>query len=121
MLASLWLYIAALTVFLLLNALDVHSTWLVVTHSSTRSERNPLARFLLRKLGALRGLLALKGVIILVLPLVIIWWDDAPMHINLILLGADLAYGLVVGNNYRIYRRILARRRDFAGHGRPVN
>ena len=115
-LASFWLYVLALGVFLALNALDVHSTWLVVTHSSLRSERNPIARWLQKRLGPLAGLLALKGVIVLILPLIILWWDDAPTEMTLILLVADLAYGIVVANNYRIYRRLRARRTEFAGH-----
>ncbi|MCD4828536.1 MAG: DUF5658 family protein [Candidatus Cloacimonetes bacterium] len=118
MLAGFWLYVASLSVFLALNALDVHSTWLVVKYSSIRSERNPLARMLLRKLGPLWGLLALKGVILLILPLIVLWWDDAPTQMTLILLAADIAYALVVANNYRIYRRLRRQRSNFTGQSR---
>ncbi len=118
MLTSLWLYLVALGLFLALNVLDVHSTWLVVTWSSIHSERNPIARWLLKKLGVLPGLLALKGVILLILPLILLWHDDAPLEITLVLLLSDAAYALVVANNYRIHRR-LRRRANFAGHTSP--
>ncbi len=108
---SLPIFLLLLFVFIALNILDVHSTFLVVSNTSTRSERNPVARFLLRKLGVKRGLVTLKLLLIPILALMVWYYPQARKEIVGVLLLSNFLYLLVVANNYRIHRRIQRRRR----------
>ncbi len=108
---SLPVFILLLFVFITLNILDIHSTFLVVINSSTRSERNPIARFLLKKLGVKRGLVTLKLLLLPILALMVWYYPEARREIVGVLLISNFLYLLVVGNNYRIFRRIRRRRR----------
>ncbi len=108
---SLPVFLLLLLIFVTLNILDIHSTFLVVMNSSTRSERNPVARFLLKKLGVKRGLVTLKLLLIPILALIVWWYPQARREIVGVLLISNTLYLLVVGNNYRIFRRIQRRRK----------
>ncbi len=107
MLKSFFLFISALIFFLFLNVLDGHSTYLVVRRSSLRSERNPFARWVFSKLGLLKGIFALKGIIVLLLPLMFWVYKEEPKDINLVLIVANTAYSAVVINNYRNFLKIM--------------
>ncbi|HNT52625.1 MAG TPA: DUF5658 family protein, partial [Candidatus Syntrophosphaera sp.] len=54
-------------VFVLLNVLDGHSTWMVLRPNRYHRERNPVARWVFRKLGLPRGIVIFKFVLLLIL------------------------------------------------------
>jgi hypothetical protein len=93
-------------IFSILNILDGHSTFLVVINSNLKSERNPFARFLFRKLGLKTGIILLKSFSILIILLAYIWIRDLRYELNIILTIANVFYLFVVFNNYRNYRNI---------------
>ena len=98
---SLVLFVSLLTYFYLLNLLDSHSTFLVVSLSSFRSERNPIARFIFKKFGLVRGIIILKSIILIITPLMIWVYVTDSFKINLTLIIANILYSVVVFNNYR--------------------
>ena len=109
-LSSLWLGIALGIIFLLLNVLDAHSTWLVIKPDFYHRERNPIARWVFKKLGALRGIVVFKVVLVCFLLAVIVLGDiwDSLTH-NIVFLVADIIFLAVVINNYLVWRRIRRR------------
>lgn len=104
---SLALFVSLLLIFVGLNILDVHSTYLVVSAFGIGSEKNPIAKLLLRKFGNLKGLIFLKSILIFIIPLMIWAYLMSPFEINLTLIIANLLYFFVVVNNYRIYKKKL--------------
>lgn len=94
-------------VFLLLNILDAHSTWLVVRKDNYHRERNPVARWIFRKLKLPRGIILFKTFLLSGLMIAFGYyaaWDA--FTLNIILVVANLVFLLVVLNNYRIARRL---------------
>jgi hypothetical protein len=98
-----------LLIFILLNVLDAHGTYLVVSHSSYRSERNPIARFLFRRLGLVPGILVLKSIIAVVIFLIIRYYNLLKTEILIILSIANVAYSIIVTKNYKHYRKLKQR------------
>lgn len=99
-------FIILLVIFLILNGFDIDSTIRVVRLSSMRSEKNPVARFIFRKFGLIKGVIILKSIIIFLIPLMIwVFFTDA-YGINLTLLIADIFYMIVVINNYWNYKKV---------------
>ncbi len=103
---SLQLFVILLAIFYLLNFLDAHSTYLVVNNSSLMNEKNPIARFCFRIFGLLKGIICLKFITVLLLPLMISFYREEANEILLTLLIADILYVYVVLNNYRIFLKI---------------
>ncbi len=104
----LTLFLAA--IFLVLNALDGHSTYLVIRPAHYERERNPLARFIFRKLKVPAGIIIFKTLILaIVIPAIAYYaaWDA--LTINIVMLVADLLFLWVVHHNYRIFRRQISR------------
>jgi len=94
-------------VFLVLNVLDAHSTYLVIKPHHYEREKNPIARWVFRKLQIPRGIVIFKVLLMSILIVAISYyaaWD--PLTINIAMLIADLLFLLVVLHNYRIARRI---------------
>lgn len=94
-------------VFIILNILDGHSTFLVLKPHHYQREKNPVARWIFKKLGIPRGIIIFKTLLLVVLILAISYyaaWDA--LTINVTLLVADLVFLLVVLHNYRVYRRM---------------
>ena len=94
-------------VFIILNTLDGHSTFLVLKPHHYQREKNPVARWIFKKLGIPRGIIIFKTLLLVVLILAISYyaaWDA--LTINVTLLVADLVFLLVVLHNYRVYRRM---------------
>ncbi len=108
---SLPVFILLLFTFIALNILDIHSTFLVVTNTSIRSEKNPIARFFLKRLGVKRGLITLKMILLPVIVLMAWYYPHSRKEIIGVLLLSNFLYLAVVANNYRIFRRIVHRRR----------
>ena len=98
----------ALLVFTLLNLLDIITTYNVIRRVGSVAEANPLARFLLERMGV-AGLFALKyfvmGAVVLVGYL-----GNALLHsiwVNNIMLSAVVAW-----NSYQNYKLSSRERRD---------
>jgi len=101
------LCLALTLIFCILNILDGHSTFLVLKPHHYHREKNPLARWIFRKLGIPRGIIIFKTLLLTILILAISYytaWD--PLTINIAMLVADILFLLVVLHNYRVYRRI---------------
>lgn len=97
--------------FLLLNVLDAHSTYLVIRPAHYHRERNPIARWIFRKLTVPLGIIVFKTAILaIVIPAIAYYaaWD--PFTINIVMLVANLLFLWVVWHNYRVYTRIAASR-----------
>jgi hypothetical protein len=92
--------------FVLLNVLDGHSTFLVVSNAGLRSERNPIARFFFRKMGLKTGIVTLKSLSSLIIIIAYIFITDVRHELSIVLCFANAFYVLVVINNYRNYRKI---------------
>jgi hypothetical protein len=97
-------------IFTMLNVLDGHSTYLVVSNSNLTSERNPFARFLFRKMGLKTGIISLKSFSVLLILVSFIFIKDLRYELNLVLAIANSFYIFVVVNNYRNYRKIIKNR-----------
>lgn len=100
-------------VFLVLNVLDGHSTWLVIRPCHYHRERNPVARWAFRKLGLPHGIAIFKALVFLVLIPAGAWYaaHDA-RTLNIVLVVANLLFCYVVWHNYRTYLRIAAYRKN---------
>jgi len=99
-----------LSLFILLNLLDAHSTWLVMRPHYFSRERNPIARWFFHKLGIPRGIIIFKTIILgILIPAMGFYAGHDPFTINIVLLVSDLVFILVVIHNYRIYKRYLRR------------
>ncbi len=102
---GLTLFLSSL--FLLLNILDGHSTYLVLRPHHYEREKNPIARWVFRKLKLPRGIVIFKVILMSGLIIAISYyaaWDA--LTINIAMLVADLLFLVVVLHNYRIARRI---------------
>ncbi|MDD2332160.1 MAG: DUF5658 family protein [Candidatus Cloacimonetes bacterium] len=93
--------------FILLNALDGHSTYLVLKPSHYEREKNPIARWFFKKLQIPDGIIVFKTLLLFGLILCISYyaaWE--PLTINIVLSIANLIFAYVVWHNYRVYRRL---------------
>ena len=97
--------------FAVLNVLDAHSTWMVLRPHYYSRERNPIARWIFRKLGPVRGIVVFKSVLLLFLATCIGFYAayDA-FTISIVMLGANLVFFVVVYHNYRMARRVRSSR-----------
>jgi len=101
------LSIFLLLIFLLLNVLDAHSTWLVVSPNHYYREKNIFARYFFKRLGIVAGIVTFKIILLSILGL-LIWFYVLPeyLSLNISILIGNAIFTIVVLNNYRIYRRI---------------
>jgi len=96
--------------FIALNLLDAHSTYLVMRPHHFQRERNPIARFVFKKLGIPRGIIIFKTVLLAILiPAMGFYGGHDLLTINIVLIVSNLVFCLVVIHNYRIYRRYCRR------------
>lgn len=106
-LSQLPLLIVLFVIFVLLNVLDGHSTWLVLKPDHYHRERNPVARWIFRKLGLPRGIVIFKLVLLLILAAAFAWYAAYDtLVLNIILLVANTVFLLVVLHNYRVSRKV---------------
>jgi hypothetical protein len=108
--SSIPLFIVLFLVFILLNILDGHSTWKVIKPDNFHRERNPVARWIFRKLGIPRGIVAFKLALLGILGVAMGFYasHDVKM-INIVLSVANVVFLIVVVHNYRVYARIRSR------------
>lgn len=95
-------------IFILLNILDGHSTYLVLKPRHYEREKNPVARWIFKKLHIPQGIVIFKTLLLAILIPAISYytaWDA--MTINITLLVADLVFLFVVVHNYRVFRRMI--------------
>jgi hypothetical protein len=90
----------SLLVFALLNILDIITTYNALRKTGTESEANPLARFIMERMGV-AGMFLLKylGMGAIILIGLVLGNLEGSIWINNILLG-----GLVAWNSYQNYR-----------------
>ncbi len=101
------LLVGQLIIFLVLNILDGHSTWKVVKPDHYYREKNPIARWVLRKLGALRGIIVFKSLLLLFLGTVVaIYGRKMIRSLNVVFGVANLVFLGVVINNYLVHKKI---------------
>ncbi|HOA30218.1 MAG TPA: DUF5658 family protein [Candidatus Cloacimonadota bacterium] len=101
------LFWALLTLFIILNVLDAHSTFLVMRPAHFKRERNPVARWVFKKLGLPRGIIIFKTVLLAILiPAMGFYAGNDLFTINIVLIVCDLVFILVVKHNYRVYQRV---------------
>lgn len=100
------LFWGLLGLFILLNLLDAHSTYIVMRPFYFEREKNPIARWVFRKMGIPRGIIIFKALLLAILiPAMGFYAGNDLFTINIVLIVANTVFALVVGNNYRIYRR----------------
>jgi len=102
----LLILIGLLFLFLLLNFFDAKTTYFVVTNCGYHGERNPFARKLIKRYGALKGILLLKSIIIIILPLMIWSYIESSVVMTNCLIIINLFYFYVVIQNYIICKKI---------------
>lgn len=101
------LFWSLLGLFVLLNGLDGHSTYLVLRPDHYKRERNPIARLFFRMIGIPKGIIIFKVVLLAILiPTMIFYARDDAFTINIILLVSNVVFALVVRHNYRLYKKI---------------
>jgi hypothetical protein len=92
------------SLFLILNILDAHSTWLVLRPDNYHRERNPIARWVFKKLMLPMGIVFFKASILGPLSIFIMYWWNEAFTINLALLIGNLLYLYVVIHNYKVQK-----------------
>lgn len=104
---SLPLMIALALLFLVLNVLDGHSTWLVIMPHHFGRERNPVARWAFRKLGVPHGIFLFKALVFaIVIPAGGYYAAYDVGTLSVLLIVADLLFLYVAVHNYRLARRM---------------
>ncbi|MGB4261619.1 MAG: DUF5658 family protein [Candidatus Cloacimonas acidaminovorans] len=94
-------------IFLLLNILDGHSTYLVLKPDKYHREKNPLARWVFQKLKIPAGIIIFKTILMSILILAIAYFSAwEPLTVNIAMLIADLLFLVVVLHNYHLYFRL---------------
>lgn len=107
--ALFWSYLA---LFILLNIMDAHSTYIVMYPNHYYREKNPIARIVFKKLGCLQGVVIFKTVLLGILIPAMLYYAKHDLYtINIVLSAANLVFALVVINNYRIYHKHVKKRR----------
>lgn len=98
-------------IFVVLNILDGHSTWKVTQPNHYHRERNPLARWIFRKLGLPRGIVIFKAGLLLILGGAFAYYAKKETRALNVTLGvANLIFLAVVIHNYRVVKKIRTRR-----------
>lgn len=93
-------------IFIILNILDGHSTLKVISKTSIKSEKNPVARFLFKLVGPLTGIICLKSILIPVIILMMYYFYYKLLDMIIILIIANFFYLAVVIHNYKVFNRI---------------
>ena len=106
MLESALLFLALLVIFLFLNLLDGHSTYSVIKTAGVNSEKNPLARYLFKKIGTIKGIFVIKSILIPVILLMFYLFSFKKTEINVILAIANIFYLTIVIHNYNVVKRV---------------
>jgi hypothetical protein len=91
--------------FLILNVMDGYTTWLVMKPDHYERERNPVARWVFRKLHAPVSIIFFKVLVLgFLADFIAYWWQEA-LTINIALLIGNLLFLFVVPHNMRVHYR----------------
>ncbi|HOV16491.1 MAG TPA: DUF5658 family protein [Candidatus Cloacimonadota bacterium] len=96
-------------VFLLLNILDGYTTWLVMKPDHYERERNPIARYVFKKLKAPFSIVIFKAVLLSLLGIFIYNWREEAFTLNIALIVGNLLYFGVVLHNNKVHKRYAQR------------
>ena len=102
----LFIFIILLTLFFILNFADAKTTYFAVNYYGYRGEKNPIARFLIKKAGNFKGIVLIKSMILLILPLIIWTYLESPLSICIVLFFLNIVYIWVVFHNLKICKKI---------------
>ncbi|MCK9329349.1 MAG: DUF5658 family protein [Candidatus Cloacimonetes bacterium] len=102
----IYLFSITYIAFLYLNYVDAKTTYFVVNIIGSRGEKNPIAKYLINKFGAKKGIILIKSVIIIISPLIFMAYVESPIAISLTLLLLCLAFFFVVLNNIKVCKKI---------------
>jgi hypothetical protein len=95
--SSAVLFWVLLLLFILVNVLDGHSTYLVIRPHHYHRERNPLARWVFRKLGIPRGIFIFKMLLLgLLIPAMSFYGGNELLTINVVLTVSNVLFVFVV-------------------------
>ncbi|MCD8478830.1 MAG: DUF5658 family protein [Candidatus Cloacimonetes bacterium] len=101
------LFWALLALFVVVNILDGHSTYLVLKPHYYERERNPVARWAFRKLGLPRGIIIFKVLLLAILiPAMAFYGGNDLFTINIVLIVSNVVFVFVVRHNYRVHKKI---------------
>jgi hypothetical protein len=101
------LLLAQCMAFFILNILDGISTWLVLKPDHYERERNPIARWVFRKLKLPYAIIFFKALLLSFMGVFIAYnWKEA-LTINTGLLFGNLLFIFVVRHNFRVHNRYL--------------
>jgi hypothetical protein len=99
------LLLAQCILFLILNVLDGVSTWLVIRPNHYERERNPIARWVFRKLKLPGGMVFFKAVILSSMGLFTATnWMEV-LTINIGLLFGNLVFITAVWHNFKVRKK----------------
>lgn len=104
------LFYILVALFVILNILDAHSTLRVISKSSYRNEKNPIARFLFKIIGPVAGVIVLKIILVPVIFLMFFYFRFSRFDMNLVLIIANVFYLLVVIHNYKVAIKLVTAR-----------
>lgn len=99
--------------FIILNVFDGHTTWLVMKPDHYDRERNPIARFVFKKLKAPASIIFFKAFLLSGLGLFIIHWWKESLTLNIALLIGNLLYIFVVRHNFRVHKKYVEHEQFF--------
>ena len=102
----LYIFVVSFILFLILNLLDAHSTFEIVSRIGHHAERNPVARYFIKTFGIKKGIIYLKMIIIFLVPFIIWSYTISSKEITVLLIGINIVYLIVVINNYMILKKI---------------
>lgn len=100
------LFLIMVALFVILNILDGHSTYKVVSKTSFKNEKNPIARLIFKLLGPLAGIIILKSILIPIIFLMFYYFSFRKVEMNIILVLANFFYLSVVIHNYNVVKKL---------------
>ncbi|MCL1827116.1 MAG: DUF5658 family protein [Candidatus Cloacimonetes bacterium] len=102
----LYIFIFQVFLFFLLNFIDAWTTYIIILAIGTKSEANPIARFFINQFGCLKGMIYLKSIIALLLPLIIWAYIQESVIMMITILVINATYLWVCIHNYKIILKI---------------
>jgi len=100
------LFYCLVTIFVILNFFDGHSTYKVISKTSIRNEKNPLARLIFKLFGPVAGIIVLKSILIPIIFLMFYYFSFKNIEMNIILILANFFYLSIVVHNYNVVKKI---------------
>lgn len=99
-------FIILLIMLLNLNYYDAFTTVRIVKNGSPRNERNPIARWLIKRFGTIRGIIIIKSLIVLLIPIIFYAFILSKRDTVYTLILANLIYIAVAVNNTKVAKKM---------------